>query len=288
MSNTCKITRLTDCFELSNGVKMPCIGLGTWQTDHETTINAVVSAVKSGYRLIDTAAAYGNEASVGTGIRKSGIDRKDIFITSKLRNAHHGYESTLEAFERTIARLGVDYLDLYLIHWPNPLHYRSIGEKATAATWKAFEELYRAKKIRAIGVSNFMPHHIDALMKTGEILPMVNQLKLCPGITQPELVNYCQKKGILVEAYSPLGTGAIFEVPEMKTLASKYHKSIGQICLRWSLQMGFLPLPKSKNPARIQENTEIFDFELSQEDMLTIGGLESCCGTAPDPDTVNY
>ena len=288
MGNPCKITRLTDCFELSNGVKMPCIGLGTWQTDHETTINAVVSAVKSGYRLIDTAAAYGNEASVGTGIRESGIDRKDIFITSKLRNAHHGYESTLEAFERTIARLGVDYLDLYLIHWPNPLHYRSIGEKATAATWKAFEELYRAKKIRAIGVSNFMPHHIDALMKTAEILPMVNQLKLCPGITQPEIVNYSQKKGILVEAYSPLGTGAIFEVPEMKTLASKYHKSIGQICLRWSLQMGFLPLPKSKNPARIQENTEIFDFELSQEDMLAIGGLEGCCGTAPDPDTVNY
>ena len=127
MKNNCKITSLSDCFELSNGVKMPCIGLGTWQTDHETTIHAVVSAIKSGYRLIDTAAAYGNEASVGTGIRESGIARKDIFITSKLRNAHHGYESTLEAFERTIARLGVDYLDLYLIHWPNPLHYRSIG-----------------------------------------------------------------------------------------------------------------------------------------------------------------
>lgn len=288
MSNTCKITRLTDRFELSNGVKIPCIGLGTWQTDHETTINAVVSAVKSGYRLIDTAAAYGNEASVGTGIRESGIDRKDIFITSKLRNAHHGYESTLEAFERTIARLGVDYLDLYLIHWPNPLHYRSIGEKATAATWKAFEELYRAKKIRAIGVSNFMPHHIDALMKTAEILPMVNQLRLCPGVTQPEIVKYCQEKGILVEAYSPLGTGAIFDVPEMKSLAEKYGKSIGQICLRWSLQMGFLPLPKSKSPARIKENTEIFDFELSEDDMVKIGSMEGCCGSAPDPDTVNY
>ena len=288
MSNTSKITRLTDCFELSNGVKIPCIGLGTWQTDHETTINAVVSAVKSGYRLIDTAAAYGNEASVGTGIRESGIDRKDIFITSKLRNAHHGYESTLEAFERTIARLGVDYLDLYLIHWPNPLHYRSIGEKATAATWKAFEELYRAKKIRAIGVSNFMPHHIDALMKTAEILPMVNQLRLCPGVKQPEIVKYCQEKGILVEAYSPLGTGAIFDVPEMKSLAEKYGKSIGQICLRWSLQMGFLSLPKSKSSARIKENTEIFDFELSEEDMVKIGSMEGCCGSAPDPDTVNY
>ena len=288
MRNVCKISRLSDFFELSNGVKMPCIGLGTWQTDHETTIHAVVSAIKSGYRLIDTAAAYGNEASVGTGIRESGIDRRDIFITSKLRNAHHGYESTLEAFERTIARLGVDYLDLYLIHWPNPLHYRSIGERATAATWKAFEELYRAKKIRAIGVSNFMPHHIDALMKTAEILPMVNQLRLCPGVTQPQIVNYCREKGILVEAYSPLGTGAIFEVPEMKTLASKYGKSIGQICLRWSLQMGFLPLPKSKSAARIQENTEIFDFELSGEDMDLISGLKGCCGEAPDPDTVNY
>jgi len=288
MSSACKISRLSDQFELSNGVKMPCIGLGTWQTDHETTIHAVVYAIKSGYRLIDTAAAYGNEASVGTGIRESGIDRKDVFITSKLRNAHHGYESTLEAFERTIARLGVDYLDLYLIHWPNPLHYRSIGEKATAATWKAFEELYRAKKIRAIGVSNFMPHHIDALMKTAEILPMVNQLRLCPGVTQPQIVKYCREKGILVEAYSPLGTGAIFEVPEMKELSKKYGKSIGQICLRWSLQMGFLPLPKSKNAARIQENTEIFDFELSEGDMQLISGLEGCCGTAPDPDTVNY
>ena len=288
MKNNCKITSLSDCFELSNGVKMPCIGLGTWQTDHETTIQAVVSAVKSGYRLIDTAAAYGNEASVGTGIRESGIDRNNIFITSKLRNAHHGYESTLEAFERTIARLGVDYLDLYLIHWPNPLHYRSIGEKATAATWKAFEELYRAKKIRAIGVSNFLPHHIEALMKSAEILPMVNQLRLCPGVTQPEVVDYCREKGILVEAYSPLGTGAIFEVPEMKSLSAKYRKSIGQICLRWSLQMGFLPLPKSKNAARIQENTEIFDFELAEEDVNTISGLKGCCGTAPDPDTVNY
>lgn len=288
MKNHCSITGLSDCFELGNGVRMPCIGLGTWQTDHETTIQAVVSAVKSGYRLIDTAAAYGNEASVGTGIRESGIDRKDIFITSKLRNAHHGYESTLEAFERSIARLGVDYLDLYLIHWPNPLHYRSVGEKATAETWRAFEELYKAGKIRAIGVSNFMPHHISSLMKTAEILPMVNQLRLCPGVTQPETVRFCQEKGILVEAYSPLGTGAIFEVPEMKTLAAKYQKSIGQISLRWSLQMGFLPLPKSRNPARIQENTEIFDFELSEEDVLLIGSLKGCCGTAPDPDTVNY
>lgn len=288
MKNTCKIARLSDCFELGNGVKMPCLGLGTWQTDRETTIHAVVSAIRSGYRLIDTAAAYGNETSVGTGIRESGIDRREIFITSKLRNAHHGYESTLEAFERTITRLGVDHLDLYLIHWPNPLHYRSIGEKATAATWKAFEELYRAKKIRAIGVSNFMPHHIDALMKTAEIPPMVNQLRLCPGVTQPQVVKYCRAKGILVEAYSPLGTGAIFDVPEMKSLSAKYGKSIGQICLRWSLQMGFLPLPKSKNADRIRENTEIFDFELSAEDMDAIGNLKGCCGTAPDPDTVNY
>ena len=288
MKNTCKIARLSDCFELGNGVKMPCLGLGTWQTDRETTIHAVVSAIRSGYRLIDTAAAYGNETSVGTGIRESGIDRREIFITSKLRNAHHGYESTLEAFERTITRLGVDHLDLYLIHWPNPLHYRSIGEKATAATWKAFEELYRAKKIRAIGVSNFMPHHIDALMKTAEIPPMVNQLRLCPGVTQPQVVKYCRAKGILVEAYSPLGTGAIFDVPEMKSLSAKYGKSIGQICLRWSLQMGFLPLPKSKDADRIRENTEIFDFELSAEDMDAIGNLKGCCGTAPDPDTVNY
>lgn len=275
---------LNDTFILKNGVKIPCLGLGTYQTDGETTIAAIRFALERGYRLIDTAAAYGNEASVGRAIRESGRKREDVFITSKLRNACHGYRATKEAFAQTLSRLGTEYLDLYLIHWPNPLQFRSVGKKATADTWKAFEELYRAGRIRAIGVSNFLPHHMGMLMETAAIEPMVNQLKLCPGITQTEAVQYCQSRGILVEAYSPFGTGSIFTVPEMRAMAEKYGKSVGQICLRWSLQMGFLPLPKSGNPARISENAEIFDFTLSQEDVAEIAALRGCCGEAPDPD----
>lgn len=279
---------LTDRYTLSNGVKIPCIGLGTWQTDHETTVCAVKSAISSGYRLIDTAAAYGNEESVGAGVAESGVPREEIFLTSKLRNSAHGYEATLEAFERTLRKLNVDYLDLYLIHWPNPLQYRSIWKKATRGSWQAFEELYKAGRIRTIGVSNFLPHHIEMLMETAEIPPMVNQLKLCPGITQPETVTYCRDRNILVEAYSPFGTGSIFEVEALRRLAEKYGKSVGQICLRWCLQMGYVSLPKSKSPDRIRENIRIFDFQLDLRDVQAIANLTGCSGEAPDPDTINF
>lgn len=278
---------LTDSYPLHNGVQIPCLGLGTWQAG-VSTVDAVKIALECGYRLIDTAAAYGNEASVGQAVRESGMSRKDMFITSKLRNAAHGYDATLEAFEMTVKKLGVDTLDLYLIHWPNPLQFRPIWKEATAGTWKAFEELYRAERIRAIGVSNFLPHHLEALMETAEIVPMVNQLRLCPGVTQPETVEYCKAHNILVEAYSPFGTGSIFTVPQMIALEEKYGKSVGQICLRWSLQMGYLPLPKSANPARIKENADIFDFELSAADVSAIASLTGCCGEAPDPDTINF
>lgn len=279
---------LTDTFQLYNGVRIPCVGLGTWQSPDDTAKNAVLSALSLGYRLIDTAAAYGNERGVGAGIAQSGLAREEIFVTSKLRNAAHGYKATLEAFEGTMERLGLEYLDLYLIHWPNPVQFRTHWEESTAGTWAAFEELYQAGKIRAIGVSNFMPHHIETLMKTATVKPMVNQLKLCPGITQPEIVKYCNEHGILVEAYSPFGTGTVFGNETMKTLAAKYGKSIGQICLKWSLQMGFLPLPKSANPMRIKENSEIFDFELTSEDMDRIAGLVGSCGEAPDPDNIGF
>ena len=279
---------LTDTFQLYNGVRIPCVGLGTWQSPDDTAKNAVLSALSLGYRLIDTAAAYGNERGVGAGIAQSGLAREEIFVTSKLRNAAHGYQATLEAFEGTMERLGLEYLDLYLIHWPNPVQFRTHWEESTAGTWAAFEELYQAGRIRAIGVSNFMPHHIETLMKTATVKPMVNQLKLCPGITQPEIVKYCNEHGILVEAYSPFGTGTVFGNETMKTLAEKYGKSIGQICLKWSLQMGFLPLPKSANPMRIKENSEIFDFELTSEDMDRIAGLVGSCGEAPDPDNIGF
>ncbi len=279
---------IKDTFKLYNGVEIPCMGLGTWQSKDEAATLSVLSALSHGYRLIDTAAAYGNEKGVGEGVNTSGLDRKEIFVTSKLRNADHGYKSTLAAFEGTLERLGLDYLDLYLMHWPNPVQYRFMWKKAMRETWRAFEELYGNGKIRAIGVSNFMPHHIEALMETATVKPMVNQLKLCPGITQTEAVGYCRKNDIAVEAYSPFGTGRIFASEVMKKLAEKYGKTVGQLCLRWCLQNGFVSLPKSANPMRIKANTEIFDFEISAEDMNVISKLEGFGGELPDPDNILF
>ena len=279
---------ITDTFKIYNGAEIPCMGLGTWQSKDDTATAAVLSALALGYRLIDTAAAYGNEKGVGAGIRQSGLKREEIFVTSKLRNADHGYKATLDAFDLTMEKLGLEYLDLYLIHWPNPVQFRTHWEAATAGTWAAFEELYKKGKIKAIGVSNFMPHHIDTLMKTAKIKPMVNQLKLCPSVTQPEAVEYCRKNGIVVEAYSPFGTGGIFKVEEMRRLADKYGKTIGQICLRWCLQKGFVSLPKSANPMRIKENTEIFDFELTHKDIDLISNLKGFVTDIPRPDEILF
>ncbi len=280
---------LNDSYQLHNGAAIPCIGFGTWQTpDGDIGVAAVKQAIEYGYRHIDTAAGYDNEESVGKAVKISGVPRKELFITSKLKNSDHGYEATLKAFDTTLHKLDMGYLDLYLIHWPNPIRFRDNWKEANAGTWKAFEELYEAGKIRAIGISNFMPHHIEALLETARIAPMVNQIRLCPGETQEEVTKYCREHNILLEAYSPLGTGQVFDVPEMKQLSEKYNKSIAQICLRWSLQMGYLPLPKSVTPARIKENAEVFDFELSTEDVSLIAGLKECCGPTKDPDTTNF
>ena len=183
---------LKDKYKLHNGVEIPCMGLGTWQTTDDVTKNAVLSAFALGYRHIDTAAAYGSEGGVGEAIKASGLKREEIFVTSKLRNACHGYKSTLEEFQKTLDNLQTDYLDLYLIHWPNPVQYRLTWKESMQETWRAFEKLYTDGKIRAIGVSNFMPHHIEALKETAKIMPMVDQLKLCPGVTQSETVKYCR------------------------------------------------------------------------------------------------
>jgi diketogulonate reductase-like aldo/keto reductase len=280
---------LTDCYKLSNGVEIPCIGFGTWQTpDGEVAVSSVLSAIEAGYRHIDTAQAYGNEESVGVAVKKSGIDREKIFITSKLWNDEHGYEKTLAAFEGTMKKLGMDYIDLFLIHWPNPIAFRGNWQEANAGTWKAFEELYNAGRIRSIGVSNFHPHHLEELTKTAAIPPMVNQIRLCPGETQDEVVDYCRSRNILLEAYSPFGVGKIFEVPEMRELAKKYGKSIAQICVRWSLQREYLPLPKSVTPSRIKENAEVFDFELDAADIQLIANLKGCVGYSENPDTAPF
>ena len=280
---------LSDSFILANGVKIPCIGFGTWKAQNgEIAVKAVKQALKTGYRHIDTAALYYNEESVGIGIKESGIPREEIFVTSKLQNGEHGYQETRNAFEATMKNLNLDYLDLYLIHWPNPVKSRSNWQEANAGTWKAFEELYEAGRIRSIGVSNFRRHHLEELMKTAKIAPMVNQIRLCPGDTQDDLVSYLREQNILAEAYSPLGSGKIFQVPEMITLSEKYGKSIAQICVRWSLQMGFLPLPKSVTKERIEENAHVFDFELTSEDVSIIAGLKGCCGYSTDPDTTDF
>jgi diketogulonate reductase-like aldo/keto reductase len=280
---------LSDCFELHNGVQIPCVGFGTYQTPNgEIAVSAVRGAIALGYRHIDTAAGYGNEESVGIAVKQSGITRKEIFITSKLHNSDHGYENTMKAFEQTMKNLAMDYLDLYLIHWPNPIKYRNEWQAANAGTWKAFEELYKAGRIRSIGISNFQPRHIDELMKTAGIVPMVDQIRLCPGDTQDEVVAYCKAHNIVVEAYSPLGTGRIFEVPEMQVIAEKHGKTVAQICIRWSLQMGFLPLPKSITESRIRENVDVFSFELSVQDVQTISDLKGCCGYSLNPDMATF
>lgn len=279
----------TDCYKLSNGVQIPCLGFGTWQTpDGDVAVSSVRCAIEAGYRHIDTAQAYENEESVGQGIRESGIPREELFITTKLWNQNHSYELALKTFDESMKKLGLDYLDLFLIHWPNPIAFRDHWQKANADSWKAMEKLYEEGRIRAIGVSNFRPHHLDELAKTANIAPMVNQIRLCPGDTEDEVVDYCRAHGLLLEAYSPMGTGKIFSVPEMQALAEKYQRSIAQICIRWSLQRGYLPLPKSVTPARIQENLRVFDFELEDKDVQMIADLNGCVGYASDPDSTRF
>lgn len=279
---------LKDCYTLSNGVKIPCIGFGTWKAaDGEVAASSVKAAIESGYRHIDTAAGYDNEGSVGKGIKESGISREEIFVTSKVKNSERGYKTTLAAFDKTMTDLGLDYLDLYLIHWPASFSRFEDWEQINLDTWRAMTELHKAGKIRSIGVSNFMPHHLKALMET-EVAPMVNQIEFHPGQMQPETVDFCKKNNILVEAWSPLGSGRMLENPTLTEIAAKYGKSVAQLCVRWCLQNGTLPLPKSVTPSRIKENGEIFDFTLDDEDMRRINSMEYCGGSGHHPDKVNF
>lgn len=280
--------KVTDCYTLSNGVKIPCVGYGTFKmANGADTAEAIVAAIAAGFHHVDTAQTYGNEKSVGAALKKCGVPREEIFVTSKLGNNDHGYEATRKAFANTLKNLGTDYLDLYLVHWPNPLASRDNWVGANAGTWKAMEEFYEDGKIRAIGVSNFFPRHFERLFDTARIMPMVNQISLSPGLTQDEVVKYSRDHGMLLEAYSPLGQGGALNVPEMLEIAKKYGKSAAQICVRWSLQMGFLPLPKSTHPERIAQNMDVFDFELSSEDVAKICAL-NCGAVARDPDQVAF
>lgn len=280
---------LQDTYTLANDVQIPCIGFGTWQTpDGETAINSVKAALKAGYRHIDTAACYGNEASVGQAIKESGVPREEIFVTSKVWNTERGYEKTLAAFETTMAKLDLDYVDLYLIHWPAAANQFENWKEINAQTWRALEELYIKGKVKAIGVSNFLPHHLEALLEGAKVVPMVNQIEYHPGFMQAESVDFCKAHNILVEAWSPLGTGNVLNNETLIMMAQKYSKTVAQICIRWVLQHGLLPLPKSITESRIIENTEVFDFELKEEDMAIIDAIPFCGGAGINPDAINF
>lgn len=278
-------------YQLNNGVEIPVLGFGTWKAqDGEEAYQAVLTALEAGYRHIDTAAVYKNEGSVGSAIKDSGIPREELFITTKLWNGNHTYEETQEAFARSLERLELDYLDLYLIHWPNPkpLREQEAWKERNREVWRAMEDLYREGKIRAIGVSNFLPHHLEPLLETARILPAVNQIRLAPGVSQAETVDYCRKHDILLEAWGPFGQGELFRNEEVKAVADKYGKSVAQIALAWSLQEGFLPLPKSVTPERIKSNLDCFDITLSPADLEVLKNIQGLEGGAPDPDKMDF
>ena len=280
-------------FRLINGTEIPAIGLGTWQTpDGETAVKAVSHAIKCGYRHVDAAAVYDNEKSVGDGIRKglqeAGLKREQLFVTSKVWNTERGYDRTMRAFEKTLGDLGLDYLDLYLIHWPANAKQFADWQRLNAETWRAMEELYKAERIRSIGVSNFYAHHLEALMQSAEVMPMVNQIEFHPGFMQKEVVDFCRQHDILVEAWSPLGTGEMLSNETLLSVADKYGCSVAQLCVRWVLQNGVLPLPKSITPSRIEENLDVDGFTISDENMAIINAMEYCGGSGLNPDEVDF
>ena len=274
---------LNDKVKLHNGYEIPCLGYGTYKVNGDEGVSVVQKAIAAGYRHIDTATFYGNEVEVGKAIRACGVPRKELFITSKVWKTERGYESTKASFLKTLEDMQLDYLDLYLIHWPASSCQFENWEEINLETWRAMIELYKEGKIRAIGVSNFLPHHLHALMQT-EVKPMVNQLEYHPGEMQEETVAYCKEHGILVEAWSPLGRGRIFENELLLRLAEKYGKTLPQICLRWELQNGIVPLPKTMSWERMNENADIFDFEISEEDMILLNTMEKCGGSGLHPD----
>ncbi|WP_062046571.1 aldo/keto reductase [Bacillus sp. JCM 19034] len=270
-------TNIKDATTLHNGVKMPWFGLGVFKAENgKEVIESVKMAIRHGYRSIDTAAVYKNEEGVGEGIKASGVNREELFITTKVWNSDQGYNETLRAFEQSIANLQLEYIDLYLIHWPGKDKYKE--------TWKALEKLYKDGKVRAIGVSNFQIHHLEDLISDAEIKPMVNQVEYHPHLAQLELHDYCKKEGIQLEAWSPLKQGQLLDDPTLKEIADNYQKSVAQVILRWDLQNEVVTIPKSVKESRIISNADIFDFELSAEDMELINQLNKDERVGPNPD----
>lgn len=276
-------------FILNNGLEIPEVGFGTWQIpDGKEVKNAVLYALESGYRHIDTAKIYENEKGVGEAIQESNIPRGDIFLTTKVWNKDRGYDSTLKAFEKSLELLNTDYLDLYLIHWPANAQQFDNWKELNAETWRAMEDLYDQGKIKSIGVCNFLVHHLEALKETARIDPMVNQIEYHPGYLQQEVVDYCKEKLILVEAWSPIGSGRILENKELKSIADHYKVSVAQLCIKFCLQNGILPLPKSVTPKNILSNLEVNNFTISDDDMQRISSMDEAGFSGLNPDFVEF
>ncbi|NYH88741.1 aldo/keto reductase [Actinopolymorpha rutila] len=266
---------------LNNGVEMPQLGFGVWQVPDEDATAAVRTAIEVGYRSIDTAAIYGNEEGTGKGIAESGVSREELFVTTKLWNGEQGYDSTLAAFEESIRRLKLDYVDLYLIHWPVPSQDKYVD------TWRAFEKLYADGRIRSIGVSNFNPHHLQRLFDETTVVPVLNQIELHPYLIQEKLRAFDSEHNIATEAWSPLAQGGeLLKDAAIAALAEKYGKTAAQIVLRWHIQLGNVVIPKSVTPSRIAENFDLFDFELSAADLDAVTDLNRDERTGGDPDTL--
>ncbi|WP_396349986.1 aldo/keto reductase [Bacillus infantis] len=279
------IKSIQDKTVLNNGVEMPWMGLGVFKVEEgPELVNAVKSAIKLGYRSIDTAAIYGNEEGVGQGIREgiaeAGISREDLFITSKVWNSDLGFESAIQAYETSLQKLGLEYLDLYLIHWPVEGKYKD--------AWRALEALYKEEKVRAIGVSNFQVHHLEELLKDAEVKPVINQVEYHPRLTQQELKAFCRENGIQLEAWSPLMQGQLLDNEIIAAIAEKHGKSAAQVILRWDLQNGVITIPKSTKEHRIAANASIFDFELSSDEMKQISSLNQNLRVGPDPDHFDF
>ncbi|MEU6375463.1 aldo/keto reductase [Streptomyces sp. NPDC046909] len=267
---------------LNNGVEMPQLGFGVWQVPNDEAEQAVATALEAGYRSIDTAAAYGNEEGTGKALAKSGVARQDLFITTKLWNTDQGYDSTLRAFDESLDRLGLDYVDLYLIHWPLP------ARGTFVETYKAFETIYSDGRAKAIGVCNFLPEHLDELSGATNVVPAVNQIELHPFLQQLPDRKYNAERGIAIEAWSPLGRGqGLLEVPAITAIAQKHGRTPAQVVLRWHLQLGNIVIPKSVTPSRIKENIEVFDFSLDADDIAAISALNEDRRLGPDPATFN-
>ena len=267
---------------LNNGVRIPQLGFGTYQIKPADTAQATLHALEAGYRHIDTAQMYGNEKGVGQAIRQSGLDRADVFVTSKLNNGFHDHDKALKAFDQSLADLQTDYLDLFLIHWPLP----RVGDYVE--TWRAMEEIYASGRAKAVGVSNFQPAHLRRLFDEAELVPAVNQIEVHPYLTQEPLRAFDAQHGIATEAWSPIAQGEVLGDPAIKEVAERVGRTPAQVTLRWHIQRGDIVFPKSVRPERIAENLGLFDFELSSEDMSALTGLNRDARTGPDPDTFNY